>query len=668
MNPEIAFQPRENGFAILYKGLLVAEQRPGHSFLSLGRGRGRYESSHGSFKISEEALELKSSAESSLLESSPERLVILFPGLCKAVFSTRAGRLSLRFEDLPPGCNRLILRLAARPGERVYGCGEQYSYLDLKGRLMPLWTEEQGVGRGPNLIKFAADLSMGAGGTRYSTYYPLPVFLSSEGYSCSASTTAYASFDFRAPAEHVLTFWEVPSELLLDVEPSLPALVSRLSELGGRQPETPAWALSGLILGAQGGAEAALEKLSKVRAAGAAVTGLWTQDWCGRRVTSFGKQLMWNWEADPSLYPDLPAFSSRLAGEGIRLLGYINPFLALEGRLYREASARGFCVRRRDGGEYLATVTSFPAAMVDLTNPEAFAWIKGVIREKLIGAGLAGWMADFGEYLPVDSVLFSGESGERAHNAYPALWARANYEAVAEAGKLGEVFFFCRSGHQGSSRSVPSFWAGDQLVNWNRDDGLPSVLPAALSLGLSGVGSWHSDLGGYTTVGYLHRSSELLVRWAELAAFTPVMRSHEGNRPEANRQIWDSGEGLEKVARLSRLHAALAPYSRAVVRECRETGLPAMRPLFLHYPEDAACRELYDEYLYGRDLLVAPVMKRGAHARKVYLPDDEWVELSSGTEMCKGKARASSPLGSPPVYYRRSSAWNDLFESIRGGL
>jgi alpha-glucosidase len=668
MRPEIEFFPRDKGFSILYKGSLVAEQGPRRPLLSLGRGRGRYESSHGSFKIAEEALELEDSAEFSLLESGPGRLVILFPGLCRAVFSSQGGRLSLRFEDFPPGSNRLVLRLSARPGERIYGCGEQYSYLDLKGRLMPLWTEEQGVGRGPNLIKFAADLAMGAGGTRYSTYYPLPVFLSSSGYSCSASTSAYASFDFRAPAEHVLSFWEIPSELLIDVEPSLPALVSRLSELGGRQPEVPDWALGGLILGAQGGAEAALGKLERLRAAGAAVTGLWTQDWCGRRVTSFGKQLMWNWEADPSLYPDLPAFSARLAGEGVRLLGYINPFLALEGRLYREASARGFCVRRRDGSEYLATVTSFPAAMVDLSNPEAFTWIKAVIREKLIGSGLSGWMADFGEYLPVDALLFSGESGETAHNAYPALWARANYEAVAEAGKLGEVFFFCRSGHRGSSRYVPSFWAGDQLVNWNRDDGLPSVLPAALSLGLSGVGSWHSDLGGYTTVGYLHRSSELLLRWAELAAFTPVMRSHEGNRPEANRQLWDSGEGLEKIARLSRLHAALAPYSRAVMRECRESGLPAMRPLFLHYQEEAACAGVGDEYLYGRDLLVAPVLRRGAAGRGVYLPDDEWVELSSGLPKAKGRFRASAPLGAPLAYYRRSSAWGELFASIEGGL
>jgi alpha-glucosidase len=665
MDSTLAFSANGDELAISYKGLTIVRHSRRHPFMKVGRGEGSYSSSHGSYRIRDERLELRDPSAFRVIDSGPGSLKVVFAGCGTAHFKEGAEGLRLSFSEIPGGCNRLVLSLAASADERVYGCGEQYSYFDLRGRLVPLWTEEQGVGRGPNLIKLGADLAMGAGGTRFSTYYPLPSFVSTAGYSCSCATNAYARFDFRSPSMHRLEFWEAGLELRIDVAPSLPELVGRLSASEGRQPAPPAWAMKGLILGAQGGEEAALGKLAIMRRAGAPVSGLWCQDWCGRRVTSFGKQLMWNWEADSGLYTNLPGFAARLASEGTRLLGYINPFLALEGRLYKEASARGYCVKRRDGSDYLVTITTFPAAIVDLSNPAAFDWIKAVIKENLIGAGLAGWMADFGEYLPVDAVLHSGESGELAHNAYPALWARANREAIAEAGKLGEVFFFCRSGHRGTAAQTPMFWAGDQLVNWNRDDGLPSVLPAALSLGLSGVGYWHSDLGGYTTVGYAKRSAGLLGRWAELSAFTPVMRSHEGNRPESNCQPWSSPDTAAAVARMARVHAALAPYSEAVAAEYQAKGLPMMRPLFLGYPGDRASYGISDEYLYGPDLIVAPVLKRGG-SRRLYLPDDDWVECWSGRKAARGWRRIASPPGRPPVFYRASSGWRGIFETLRG--
>jgi alpha-glucosidase len=358
---------------------------------------------------------------------------------------------------------------------------------------------------------------------------------------------------------------------------------------------------------------------------------------------------------------------AKLKEGGIRFLGYINPFLAVDGRLYPEARDRGLCVKKADGSDYLTVTTSFPAAMLDLTKPEAVEWIKGVIRDRMIGAGLSGWMADFGEYLPTDAVLASGEDAELVHDEYPVLWARVNEEAVREAGAAGEVLWFCRSGYIGAlstARHAASIWAGDQMVDWSRDDGIPSVIPAALSLGLCGAPFSHADLGGYTTVGWVKRSRELLLRWSELSAFTPIMRSHEGNRPASNAQAWDDAETAAHVARMARIHSALAPYVRSLAREYEADGLPLMRPLFLHHPDDPRCANLKDEYLYGPDLLVAPVLRRGASRRRVYIPAGDWLGLWDGKPVFPGRRVVPAPLGRPPVFYRAGSPWAALFAGL----
>jgi alpha-glucosidase len=373
---------------------------------------------------------------------------------------------------------------------------------------------------------------------------------------------------------------------------------------------------------------------------------------------------MWNWHYDSRLYPDFPDLVAELREKGIRTLGYINPFLAVEGELYKEASERGYCVKTPRGQDYMIYVTTFPAALLDLTNPEAARWIKDVIKRNMLGAGLSGWMADYGEYLPADAVLHSGESGESFHNRYPVAWAKINREALEEAGALGDAVFFMRAGYSGTSRHSTGAWAGDQLVNWSFHDGLPSVIPAALSVGYSGTGIHHSDIGGFTTVAWVMRTKELFMRWAEHAAFTPVMRNHEGNRPNRNWQFNSDAETLAHLARMTDIYTRLAPYHRHTVGTYGETGLPAMRHLGLHYEDDETAQAQWYQYLYGRDLLIAPVVRKKHTVWDVYLPDDEWVHLWSGKPAAPGWRREEAPVGYPPVYYRRDSEFAELFASF----
>jgi alpha-glucosidase len=258
------------------------------------------------------------------------------------------------------------------------------------------------------------------------------------------------------------------------------------------------------------------------------------------------------------------------------------------------------------------------------------------------------------------------------HNAWPALWARCNREAVDEAVREGlapadEIVYFMRAGGPGSQRHCPLMWAGDQNVDWSEDDGLPSVIPAALSLGLSGHGLHHSDLGGYTTLYGMKRTKELFMRWAEQSALTIFMRSHEGNRPKENWQFDSDAETLSHLARMTRLHSALAPYLEALVRENSERGLPVMRPIFLHHEEDEAGWAIKDEYLLGPDLLAAPVIEEGAKRRRVHLPAGTWLELWNGSlHIVEDEARGrdievDAPLGEPPIFAAAGSRWIDLF-------
>ncbi len=268
---------------------------------------------------------------------------------------------------------------------------------------------------------------------------------------------------------------------------------------------------------------------------------------------------------------------------------------------------------------------------------------------------MGGWMADFGEYLPVDCVLFSGEDPQLLHNRWPAIWAKLNKEAVEECGVQDDVFFFTRAGHTGTVSSSAMMWTGDQHVDWSVDDGLPSVIPATLSLAMSDFGLTHSDVGGYTTIMHMTRSKELLMRWEEMNAYSPLFRSHEGNQPDRNVQFDYDDELLASLSKASRVHAALKPYIKELVKDNAQKALPVMRPLFYHYDEEPAYNET-TEYLLGRDILVAPVIKQGAVSRSVYLPEEEqgWTELYTGKVYSGGVYDIYAPIGRPPVFIRGS--------------
>ena len=572
--------------------------------------------------------------------------------------------------DISPSYpNRYWVSIPAYRDECIYGCGETYSKFDLKGESVRVFVaEHQNTKRiGGKLIRetlFGKRPERTLPFGRYESYCVAPTFVSSKKYFVHLNVSTFTVFDFSRPEKTVLYTQEAPVIYIKDAE-TFSQLSADLTDLTGRGWQLPSWIYEGAIFAVQGGCKKVNEKIETAKKAGAKVTGIWSQDWCGCRVTGFGYQVMWNWQADESLYPDLKEEIAKWKEEGIHFLGYINPFMALEGELYKYASEKGWCVKDKEGKDYLVTITTFPAAMIDLTNKDAYDWYKSIIQKNMIDLGMGGWMADFGEYLPVDSVLSSGEDPFIMHNLWPELWAKLNKEAIEERGKTGEVFFFTRAGYTKTAAYSPMMWTGDQHVDWSVDDGIPSVITAMLSLSMSGFGLSHSDVGGYTTVMKMTREEELLLRWTELDAFTPMMRYHEGNQPSRNVQFDSSDALLKQSARMSNIYANLGWYIEELAGAFNAYGTPSVRPLFYHYDEDRNCYHIKDEYMLGRDMLVAPVLKKGAKSRKVYLPEDSWIHVFTGKEYGGGFHDVEAPIGYPPVFVRKESNVKDrIIDSV----
>ncbi|MDQ3830484.1 MAG: alpha-glucosidase, partial [Candidatus Tectomicrobia bacterium] len=194
-----------------------------------------------------------------------------------------------------------------------------------------------------------------------------------------------------------------------------------------------------------------------------------------------------------------------------------------------------------------------------------------------------------------------------------------------------------------------------------------------LSGGVSGFSLVHSDTGGFNAfaitlsgreIPVIARSKELLMRWVELSAFTSVLRTHEGLNPAISAQFDADAETLAHFARMARVYKALAFYRKPLVDEAARTGYPVVRHPFLHYPHDPQTYSLRYQFMYGSELMVAPVLDRDATRVRLYLPSGDWIHLWTGESMSAPGGRwveVAAPLGKPAVFYRKGSPVGEQF-------
>ena len=565
-----------------------------------------------------------------------------------------------------PGLDAVALVSGRTSAAGVHGFGEQFTDFDLDGRVVPIVIREQGVGRGTQPLTFLADVTNhGAGGGTDQTYAAWSTFITDDlrGVRLDpdlADSHAFAVADTRDPRRVGLEVWStrLRAELVTGATPA--DLITRLHPED--RPELAEWARDGAIIGLQGGTAKVREEVAELVAAGAEISGVWLQDWSGQRTTSFGDRLWWTWQLDAERYPGWSDLVAELAEQDIATTTYVNTFLvdaepkgdADIRNLWAEARDAGYLVENADGEPYRLDQGGFDASLVDLTDTAAREWYAQVIADEVLTDGVTGFMADFGEGLPFDAVLSDGDAAH-AHNQWPRLWAETVREACTLADQPDCVTWF-RSGALGMAEDAALFWNGDQLVDFGAADGLHSALLGTFSAGVSGWPLVHSDVGGYTSVdAVVHdytRPDDLLQRWAEYAAFGVVMRTHEGNRPAANAQVYDTPASEAAFARMTRLFAALGDYRRTVVEEAQQSGVPAIRHGWLVHPGTRAAA-VDTQFFLGSSILVAPVLESHATTVEVTFPPGTWVHLITGDEYAGDRtSTVDAPLGTPAAFVR----------------
>lgn len=655
----------ENGrFKLEYKGYALLDlEKAG---LEVGIGEDAYIMKRGAFKFKEKVNRLFYPLIH--VEELEKELILLFKLLNHKVTVTvkeEGDILRLSFDYTDKRINRLYLNLCTTEDELPFGCGEQFAAFNLKNKKVKTWVSEH-VSLSSLLKKVVAyqfnQKVPLMPFEKYASYMVQPTFITNHKLFVHMDCVAYSHFEFNNDRIGI-EVREPLKNIYIGRYDSYRQVMDGLTSIIGKQPRLPEWVFDGMILGIQDGTDVCHDKMHRMKKAGAKINGIWAQDWEGQRITKFGKQLFWNWSYDKELYKGLPEKIGEWNKEHVAFLGYINPFLAIEGDIYKEASEKGYVVKNKYGEDYLVTITTFPAAMIDLTNPVAFEYMKNVITDNMIDIGMKGWMADFAEYLPTDAVLHSGEDPRLVHNKWPVLWAKCNQEAIEDAGLSDDIFFFVRAGYTGTGTRAKIMWNGDQHVDWSRDYGIGSIVNSQLSLAVSGIGNSHSDVGGYTTFAKMTRNKELLLRWAEMNAFSMVMRSHEGNQPEKNHQFDSDQETIDYISRLTKIFAHLKPYHLAVDKENAETGFPSVRPVFFHY-DDSRFYDMDQVYLLGQDLLVYPVVTEGQETMEVILPDDEWIHCMTGEAYAGGEYEVECPIGRPVAFYRKNSSFADLFSQL----
>ncbi|MCB0501939.1 MAG: alpha-glucosidase [Bacteroidetes bacterium] len=648
----------------------------GKGFVGAAIGEADIEDNRGSFIVEDHKISVFTSQSIESMTTNGDTLLIcgqvsndsLSAEYCLQWYEVSNDQLSFRLEIENP-INRAYLTYQMDDAIGIFGFGAQCSHFNHKGNRVPVLVQEQGVGRG-DVDNVLVDLALGsAQGNDYTAYISVPQYITSNSNGLFLENYEISNFDFTHQdiAQIELYGHSMRGRIINGDSPV--KILEEYTSYSGRMKKLPDWVIEGAIIGMQGGTSKLYNIWNQLQMEETPLAAFWIQDWVGQRTSLVGKQLWWNWELDNNRYPEYDLLLDSLTNNDIQLMGYINPFLVnvYQQKPYRrnqfqEGNDFGYLVKRENGFPYLIPNTSFSSAIIDLSNPETRIWIKDIIKDEIIARGFKGWMADFGEALPFDAVL-NDEDPATYHNAYAEDWASINKEAVTELDLEDEIVFFSRSGYTKSSGESTLFWLGDQLVDWGENDGIKSAVTGLLSSGMSGFSYMHTDIGGYTSfnVGIgpvITRSKELLERWTQMNAFTVVFRTHEGLGPTANYQIYEDETSIAHFAKWAKVFNAWFFYRKQLVEEAANTGIPVVRPPFLHYPDDPNVWDLtYQQFMLGDQFMIAPVTEEGATSTAIYLPSGDWINLWTGEELnSNGQTYSIDDLADrPAVFYVKGS-------------
>ncbi len=617
-------------------------------------------------------------AVAGLVRRSADAIAVTLPGSGKGAtdllvhgFSfngepVATGKLHLR--QLAPGVME-ITSLAYSVGEWQFSVADDASYYGFGEHFDTLNHARQ-------IVRNASQDSTGPKGGM--SYKPMPFFLSTTGFGLWVDTTAEAEFDMDVSSKGEIGV-SVPADKLRIVVftgPEFPRILEQFTGLTQRAMVPPYWAFAPWM-----GRDFDLNQtevesdVDRMRSLGLPASVLLIDSPWATTYNSY----TWN----PKQFADAAGMVRHVHEAGYKVVLWHTPWIntrsntheaGFEGKMeahseiYDDAAEHGYFVKTTEGKPYVGRWWKGDGSMIDFTNPAAKMWWQEKLRGA-IHAGADGFKDDDGEGVfqsagvtPGTIRFADGTDPLLMRNRYAVLYNNA-VEDVIQKDLKGNGTIFARSVTQGAN-GLGFLWAGDNESSFSPENGLPSVVTAALSAGLSGMPLWGSDLGGYLKTDTTP-DPQVIMRWTEFAAFSPVMEVF--SQSNAMPWDWDRGSGtaaLDVYRRYALLHMSLFPYRYAAAQEAAKSGMPPMRALVLAYQNDPQARVARDEYLFGPDLLVAPVTDRNTR-RPVYLPTGSWVDYWTGTPVSGGgTVVVDAPLDTIPVFLRAGAVLPKLPDDV----
>ncbi|MEW6579297.1 MAG: alpha-xylosidase [Chloroflexota bacterium] len=512
------------------------------------------------------------------------------------------------------------------PDEHFFGFGEQFTDFDKRGQRVTMWHYD----------------ALGAHSER--AYKNIPFFVSTRGYGLFVDSVRATRFDMAASSHSVFSM-AVPDSALdyyVIAGPEPKTIIARYGQLVGLPILPPKWAF-GLWMSSgfkEDNAEAVLSRARDMRAHDIPCDVMHLDCYWQR----YGRwsEMLW----DEGMFPDPAGMVQQLDAMGFKVCLWMNPYLGTESERFVEAREKGYLLKRQAGEVWVGDLWNGhhpPVGIIDMTNPAAVAWFKDLLRPHL-QMGVDAYKTDFGEGIPPDVVAHNGMTGEELHNLYPLLYNDAVAEVTADIADHHSGLVWGRSTFAGGQRHAAQ-WSGDPNCTY---PALASTLRGGLSIGMCGHAFWSHDIGGFNG----QPTPDLYIRWAQFGLLSPLARAHG----RTTRLPWDYGDEAERIFRdYAHLRYRLMPYIYTYARIAARTSLPMLRPMVLEFPHDPSTFALDLQYMFGENLLVAPIYKRVGR-RPVYFPAGQWVDFWTREVIAGPQTRTvQPPLDVLPLYVRANA-------------
>jgi alpha-D-xyloside xylohydrolase len=548
----------------------------------------------------------------------------------------RHDAFALAFVERNEVANRATFSIKAKADECFYGTGERFTKMDLSGKTMQL----------SNLD--------GQGVNNRRTYKSIPFYLSSENYGLFLHTTSFGKFslaDHSTRSAQVLVEEPVVDFFLIGGD-SPEEILFGYRQLTGFPSMPPLWSFgTWMSRMTYFSAEEVNEICDRMRTEDYPCdvihldTGWFETDW------------LCEWKFNDERFPNPEKFIGNLKEKGYRVSLWQLPYISYNAIQYKEADENEYISKseRKISGSSNFSVQDF-AGTIDFTYDKATEWYKDLLRN-LLKMGVVCIKTDFGEDIHLDAE-YRNMPPEKLHNLYPLLYQKAAYEVTKEV--TGDGIVWARAGWAGCQR-YPLHWGGDSACSW---DGMAGSLKGGLQLGLSGFGFWSHDVPGFHGVPNFMNSvvpDDLYVRWTQFGVFTSHLRYHGTSK----REPWHYPTISDIIRKYWKLRYQLIPYILQQSEITTRTGMPVLRALILHHPNDKTCRQIDDQYYFGENMLVAPVMN-SENIRDIYLPEGTWVHFFT-REVFEGERwlkNVEVPMDEMPVFVKQGASIPMYLEQV----